>query len=439
MGEYQFPLLCSVGPMIRAIVMCFTLFVAPFAAAEDISFAQWRANFTKRAIAKHHAPAQVQNLLAGVTPNEKVLERDRYQPEFNRPIWAYLSSAVSPLRVENGKAAMQTHQALLQRLTAETGVPSEVITAIWGLESAYGKIQGNFDVVCALATLAHDGRRRSWAEGELMAILTLLERGAVRRSDLKGAWAGAMGQTQFLPSTFLQYAVDGDGDGRKDIWKSEADALASTANYLRRHGWNKGQTWAVEVTLPAAFNYTLAEDTPSSIEAWAARGVLPVNGRKWDEHETGQSARLLLPAGANGPKLLVTGNFRVFKRYNNSTAYALGVGLLSWALSNGQELITPWPVGAKPLSRSQIKEMQGLLKSNGHDPGGVDGVSGPNTRRALRAYQQRIGLVPDGFASVQVLENLRVSQHPRSVEPAASPGWNKANIQTPPNENTNKP
>ena len=278
------------------------------------------------------------------------------------------------------------------------------------MESAYGKIQGDFDIIRSLATLAHDGRRRNWAEGELLAAMSMLDQGLVTRENLKGAWAGAMGQTQFLPSTYLQYAVDGDGDGKKDIWNSEADALASTANYLRRHGWKADKTWGVEVNLATGFPYHLAEDTVLSIGSWQVRGASLAEDRKWSKDELGDSARLLLPAGANGPKLLISGNFRVIKRYNNSTAYALGVGLLARALVDETGLITAWPRDVKPLRRAQIKQMQELLKSNGHDPGGADGLAGPNTRRALRAYQQRIGLLADGFASEQMLQNLKVSQ-----------------------------
>jgi len=395
--------------MIRGFVACLVLLPSLVMAAPPLSFDAWRTAFTGRAVAVGHDQAHVRNLLADITPQETVLERDRFQPEFTRPIWQYLDSAVSSLRVQNGKTALAEHADLLTDLEEKTGVPTEIITAIWGLESAYGEIQGNFDVVRALATLAHDGRRRNWAEGELLAILTLLANNDIERENLKGAWAGAMGQTQFLPSTYLQYAVDGDGDGRKDIWNSKADALASTANYLRRHGWNQLEDWGIEVTLPADFAYELADDTVLSIGSWAVRGVTPIQGRNWHDNEQGQAARLLLPAGANGPKILIGGNFRVIKRYNNSTAYALGVGLLARALVDEGGLVGTWPTDMVPLSRAQITQMQELLQANGHDPGGVDGMAGPNTRRALRAYQQRIGLVADGFASQQVLQNLRLS------------------------------
>ncbi|VAV96237.1 Membrane-bound lytic murein transglycosylase B [hydrothermal vent metagenome] len=398
--------------MKKLLISLFLVFATPVFADEPISFEAWREAFAAKAIAAGHDKTLVQTLLTGLTPHAKVLERDRYQPEFTRPIWQYLDSAVSDLRVQGGKQALADHTLLLRDLQETTGVPAEIITAIWGLESAYGKIQGSFDVVRALATLAHDGRRRNWAEGELLAVLSMLANGDASREQLKGAWAGAMGQTQFLPSTYLQYAVDGDGDGRKDIWGSETDALASTANYLSRHGWKPGQSWGVEIQVPHGFAYQLADDTVLSIGSWQVRGAEPANGRNWSEHELGQAARLLLPAGAGGPKILVGKNFRVIKRYNNSTAYALGVGLLAKALVNRPGLRATWPTDIQPLSRTQIQQMQELLLANGHDPGGVDGLAGPNTRRALRDYQQRIGLLADGFATQQVLQNLKVSQKP---------------------------
>ncbi|MBL4617779.1 MAG: lytic murein transglycosylase [Robiginitomaculum sp.] len=379
-------------------------------AEQQLSYSSWLDQFVQRAVSEGHKEVKVRTLLADLTPDIAVLERDRHQPEFTRPIWKYLESAVSPLRVKGGKQAMQDHALILNELQSSTGVPAEIITAIWGLESAYGKIQGDFDIIRSLATLAHDGRRRNWAEGELLAAMTMLDQGAVTRENLKGAWAGAMGQTQFLPSTYLEYAVDGDANGTIDIWNSKADALASTANYLRRHGWKADKSWGVEVNLTSNFPYHLAEDTVLSIGSWQVRGASLAEDRQWSKDELGDAARLLLPAGAKGPKLLVSGNFRVIKRYNNSTAYALGVGLLARALVDEHGLIADWPQDVKPLQRAQIKQMQELLRSNGHDPGGVDGLAGPNTRRALRAYQQRIGLLADGFASEQMLQNLKVSK-----------------------------
>ncbi|MCF6292293.1 MAG: lytic murein transglycosylase [Robiginitomaculum sp.] len=395
---------------VYGIIIALFLF-SPLAKAEQqLSYPDWLEQFVQRAIAEGHQEAKVRTLLGDLTPDMAVLDRDRHQPEFTRPIWQYLESAVSPLRVKNGKQAMTEHALILSELQSSTGVPAEIIASIWGLESAYGKIQGDFDIIRSLATLAHDGRRRNWAEGELLAAMSMLDQGLVSRKNLKGAWAGAMGQTQFLPSTYLQYAVDGDGDGKKDIWNSEADALASTANYLRRHGWKTDKPWGVEVNLTSSFPYHLAEDTVLSIGSWQVRGASLAEDRKWSKTELGDGARLLLPAGAKGPKLLISGNFRVIKRYNNSTSYALGVGLLARALVDEAGLLTAWPRDVKPLRRAQIKQMQELLKSNGHDPGGVDGLAGPNTRRALRAYQQRIGLLADGFASEQMLQNLKVSQ-----------------------------
>lgn len=378
-------------------------------AAEQASFDQWAKQFVAKAAKAGHDEKQVRALFAGMQPDPAVIDRDRDQPEFVRPIWEYLDSAVSEARVKAGREAMVRQQGVLQGLELKTGVPRQIIVAVWGLESAYGKIQGSFDVVRSLATLAWEGRRQSWAEGELMATLTMLERG-VPRERMKGAWAGAMGQTQFIPSTYLAYAVDGDGDGQIDIWNSAPDALASTANYLSRHGWKKQQGWGEEVRLKKGFPVELAEDTVLSLGSWETRGASPLDADQWPQLRKGEAARLLLPAGANGPALLVGHNFKVIKRYNNSNAYALGVGLLARAIMGKPDIVATWPRDALPLKRAQVKELQQLLKDLGHDPAGVDGMAGPNTRRALRAYQAQVGLLPDGFVSQQALTNLRASK-----------------------------
>lgn len=376
--------------------------------AEQESFDQWVAQFVARAAKAGRDKARAEALFKGMEPDPAVLDRDRDQPEFVRPIWQYLDSAVSDARVKGGRAAMVQEQGVLQGLELKTGIPRQIIVAVWGLESAYGKIQGNFDVVRSLATLAWDGRRRNWAEGELLAVMTMLDNG-VPRNKLKGAWAGAMGQTQFIPSTFLAYAVDGDNDGQIDIWNSSADALASTANYLFKHGWKAKQPWGEEARLKKDFPYALAEDTVLSLGSWETRGASPMHAPEWPQLRKGEAARLLLPAGAQGPAILVGHNFRVIKRYNNSNAYALGVGLLARAIMGQSGLVAAWPRDALPLKRSEVKEMQQLLKNLGHDPAGLDGMAGPNTRRALRAWQAQAGLLPDGFVDQQALVNLRAS------------------------------
>ncbi len=376
-------------------------------AAPREPFAVWRADFAERAAAKGHDPALIAATFAGVEPDLALIRLDRDQPEFVRPLWEYLDSAVSESRRQTGRERLAEEAALLTQLEGRYGPPAEVITAIWGLESAYGAVIGDHDVVQALATLAWDGRRRALFERELMAVLTILASGAVDRSELIGGWAGAMGQTQFMPSTFVRYAVDHDGDGRKNLWSDRGDALASAAGYLSDHGWRRGAPWGVEVRLPEGFNHALADGRRNRVADWARLGVTRADGASWDEGRRAIAARLLSPAGARGPAFLTFANYDVIKRYNNSTAYALAVGLLSDALAGRGGVIAPWPRDEQPLARTEIEELQRRLSALGYDTAGVDGRIGPNTRKALRAWQADRGLAPDAFATVRLLDQLR--------------------------------
>ncbi len=386
--------------------VCLIFSTAVYAENQETSFSDWRTDFEARAIARGFAADLVTRTFEGLTSDPAVLERDGHQPEFTLTMADYLEGVLSGARIRGGRDAINTNAALFDEIAAHYHVPAQVLSAVWGLESAYGHIQGNFDVVRSLATLAHDGRRQSWAEGELFAVLRILSEGHANRDEMKGAWAGAMGQTQFLPTSYLDYAVDWDGDGRKDIWASRADALASTAYYLARHGWRAGEDWGVEVELPKGFAYELAEDTVLSIGSWSVRGAVRADHAIWTMAEQSRPAWLILPAGHKGPAFLVSKNFHVFKRYNNSTAYALGVGLLSDVLAGGAMVRTPWPSSTGVLSRTEIKALQSALGRAGFDAGKPDGISGPNTRRALRAFQVANDLVADGFLDRAVLDRL---------------------------------
>ncbi len=370
-------------------------------------FEVWRAGFTERAAAAGHDRALIARTLAGVEPDLSILELDRNQPEFVRPIWGYLDSAVSDSRQANGRARQAQEDALLQALETRWGVPAETITAVWGLESAYGAVIGDRDVVRSLATLAWDGRRRTFFERELMAVLQILAAGDAVRSDLIGGWAGAMGQTQFMPSTYVAYAVDYDEDGRKNVWADRGDALGSAAFYLARHGWRAGEPWGVEVVVPAGFNYALADGRRNSVAGWTRLGLRRADGRSWTPEQQGLRARVLAPAGAGGPKFFTFANYDVIKRYNNSTSYALAVGLLSDALSGRSGVAASWPRDEQPLTRTEVKEMQRRLTALGYATQGVDGRVGPNTRKALRAWQADQGLPADAFPTQRVLERIR--------------------------------
>ena len=333
-----------------------------------------------------------------------MIELDRAQPEFVRPVWQYLDGAVSPQRILAGKAQHQIYAKAIDDAAQRYGVPASILIAIWGVESSYGAHFGSFRTVDALATLAYDGRRRDWAKSELLAALTIVDKGLMSADRLIGSWAGAMGHTQFLPSVYLKYAVDVTGDGKPDIWASVPDVMASTANFLAQSGWRPSEPWGVEVRLPAAFDYSRAElNVRQDSDAWAVQGVRAMNGQPLPLM---QSASILTPAGANGPAVMVGNNFRVLLLYNSSTNYALAVSLLARQIDGDPGLLAPWPRQLKTLSRSDIEALQSALNRLGMDAGEVDGVVGPATRAGLRRYQASQGLIADGYPTQALLQRL---------------------------------
>lgn len=370
------------------------------------SFTQWREIFRQKALAEGIDAALFAQVFAGVVPDPAVIRADYSQPEFSKPIWEYLDSAVSAQRVSRGQQLLNTHSGTLAAIERRYGVPRQVLVAVWGMESNFGSYTGNKSVIRSLATLAHEGRRPQFAHEQLLAALRILQQGDISARHMLGSWAGAMGQTQFIPTTYLQHAVDFDGDGRRDIWGSPADALASTANYLRASGWQSGQSWGREVQLPAGFDYGLADHEQLwALGEWLSLGVrIAGNTQGLDLR---QRASLLLPAGHRGPAFLVFDNFRSILRYNNSTAYALGIALLAERFEGGGKVIAAWPRTEQPLSRSQRVELQQQLAARGFDPGISDGIIGANTRRAVRASQQQLGWPADGYPTLRLLEALR--------------------------------
>ena len=367
---------------------------------------RWVATFRPRALAAGITPATFDTAFRGIRYNEAVIEKDRNQAEFTRTIWDYLDSAVSDLRVENGKAALRQHRPTLDRLQATYGVPAEVITAVWGLESSYGANRGDIPVIEALATLAHDGRRGAFFEGQLIDALRILQQGDARPDAFTGSWAGAMGHTQFIPSSFHSFAVDFNGDGRRDIWSDDpTDALASTAAYLAKSGWQNGVPWGVEVTLPAGIDYELAGTGAAKPTAdWAALGLRDAAGGPLPDIGP---AELLLPAGAQGAAFLITPNFRAIERYNTADAYVIAIGHLSDRLAGGGPIRAAWPRQDRALTGEERRELQERLTAAGFDTGGVDGKIGPKTLAAVRAFQRSLGLIPDGYASPEILKRLR--------------------------------
>ena len=371
-------------------------------ATGNAKFQNWIKGFRGRALSAGIKGSVFDKAFRGVRYNADVIAKDRNQAEFKKRIWDYLDSAASPDRVSEGKAALRKHRRTLEAIEAKYGVEKEVVAAVWGLESRYGTRKGDINVIEAMATLAYDGRRGAFFEKQLIAALKILQSGDVAPRNMKGSWAGAMGHTQFIPTSYLAFAVDVTGDGRRDIWSDNpADALGSTAAYLSRHGWKKGMPWGLEVKVPKGFKPTNAKRMPSD---WAARGVTDIKGRPVRDYG---SARILMPAGTAGAKFMVFKNFDVIKRYNNADAYAIGVGHLGDRIGGGPAIQASWPRGYTPVTFEQRKEIQRRLKRKGYPLEKIDGIIGPNTVKSIKAYQQSIGVKADGFPSKELLGYLK--------------------------------
>ncbi len=394
-------------------ILCagFLFFSNSFGFAQGSGFQKWIAGYKRTAVAQGVNSQLYDQVFKGMTPDPRIKKSAENQPEFTHAIWQYLDSAVSADRVLYGRSMLDEWSGWLDKIEAKYGVNRHVVLAIWGMESSYGRILDNKSIVRstprALATLAYNGGRRAkYAREQLIAALKILQAGDVSPAQMRGSWAGAMGHTQFIPTTYQAYAVDITGDGKRDIWNSIPDALASTAAYLNKMGWQSGQTWGYEVTLPKNFNYHLSNQRKQQpVLNWSKLGVKRANGLSFPRNA--DMARLYTPAGANGPAFLLLKNFYVIKRYNNSSAYALGVGHLSDRLLGLADFSAKWPRGDRPLTFSEKKALQKGLSEMGYKPGAVDGKIGERTRQAIQAYQKASGLVPDGHDSVQLLNRLQ--------------------------------
>ena len=349
-------------------------------------------------------------------PDKTVLDVLDAQPEFTTPIWDYLAALVDQQRVDDGQAMLKTHAAILAQVAQQYGVDAQTVVAVWGVESDYGKTFGKRPLLTSLATLSCFGRRQAFFRGEFFATLKLLQSGDLKPEGLTGSWAGAFGHTQFMPTTYQRIAVDGDGDGRRDLVGSIPDALASTANYLKRAGWRTGEPWGYEVKLPAGFDASLAgRKNKRPLNDWIARGVTRIDGTPVLPADT--QAGVLLPAGAKGPAFLVFRNFDAIYSYNAAESYALAIATLSDRLHGGAVLVTPWPTDDPGLGRGERKQLQQLLLARGHAIGEADGMIGTLTRRAIVLEQQRLGLQPqDGRAGQKILEAL-VAEGPSLTSP----------------------
>lgn len=343
---------------------------------------------------------------AGLAPDLRIMDLMDAQPEFTKAFWDYLDILVTDARLQKGREILAAHRPIFEAVERAYGVDRYIIAAIWGIESNYGTAIGERPVLRSTATLACIGRRQAYFREEFLSALEILHRGDVRPEDLKGSWAGAFGPTQFMPTAFKRYAVDFDGDGRRDVVTSVPDIIASTANNLKKDGWQPGHTWGYEVVVPQGFDYMLADPSKQfTLAQWETLGLRRPGGLAFPRpHER---AYLMVPAGARGPGFLMLNNFRVIMKYNPAEAYALAIGHFADRLRGGGPFVQPWPRDEPVLSRTERYELQQLLAARGYDVGEPDGRLGPRTRAALRRYQASVGLVPDGFASATVLSYLR--------------------------------
>ena len=398
----------------RHLILSTALVVSSFlssAHADEAAFASCLAGLRADAQAKGVSGATYDTHTAALAPDMAVIDFLDAQPEFVTPIWDYLAALVDDERVADGRAMLAEWAPVLARVEAEYGVDAATVVAVWGVESNYGRNFGSRPLLTSLSTLSCFGRRQSFFRGEFFTTLRIIQEGHVAPDRLTGSWAGAFGHTQFMPSTFMRLAVDFDGDGRRDLVDSVPDALASTANFLKRAGWRSDLPWGFEVSLPQGMDVSGAgRRNKQPISAWAARGVRRIDGAPMPAAAT--PAGLLLPAGKDGPAFLVTRNFDAVYSYNAAESYGLAIAHLSDRLRGGAPFATPWPTDDPGLSRAERRELQQLLIARGHDIGEADGMIGARTREALKLEQAALGLAADGRAGQRVLQALRASPRP---------------------------
>jgi membrane-bound lytic murein transglycosylase B len=379
-----------------------------FVVAREQAFQAFIAALWPLAEQRGVSRATFDRAFAGASFDPKVVAMTGAQPEFVLPIWDYVAAAVSVDRVERGRREADAEGVWLAKANEAYGVDGSIILGVWGLETDFGGFVGSNNVIQALATLAYVRFRGDYFRDELLSALVILEEGDIAPAMMRGSWAGAMGQMQFMPSSYLAYAVDFEGHGRRDIWMSDADAIGSTANYLAKHGWTAGLPWGFEVRLPSDFELSDADSSsPAAFSAFAARGVVRADGSPWPESGEG---RLMILAGLAGPMFLVTSNFDVIKAYNNSTAYALSVGLLGDAVTGGGGLAAAWPTRDRPPAAVEIRTLQAKLKKMGYEVGEIDGMIGDELQSAVRAFQERNALAPDGYADPALLQRVAAAR-----------------------------
>jgi len=376
------------------------LFVSPATSQESVdraAFTQCLNRLRLEAEARGISGLLYQRLTARLSPDARVLALLDRQPEFVIPIWQYLANLVDRERIQSAQHQLAEQAPLLSRIERQYGVEAELLIAFWAIESNFGRNLGRFDLVQSLATLSCFGRRQDYFRGEFLTLAEIIARGEITNLSPRGSWAGAFGQTQFMPSTFARYAVDGDGDGVRDLYQSLPDIFASTANFLKQLGWRYGEPWGIEVRLPVGWtSVPTGRKQKRPTREWLAMGLTRADGQPWVREALPEEAALLLPAGSNGPAILLFRNYEAIYRYNAAESYALAVGLLFWALRDShwaaqydpkQPFRTPWPTDDPPLTRSEISDLQERLEALGFATGGVDGALGNSTREALRQFQ----------------------------------------------------
>lgn len=350
--------------------------------------------------------ANFERFTAGLTPDLRIMDLMDSQPEFTKAIWEYLDILVNDNRMAKGREVLAKYKPQFDAVERAYGVDRYIIASIWGIESNYSTMIGDRSVLRSTATLACVGRRQKYFRDEFLVTLEILHRGDLRPEQMRGSWAGAFGPTQFMPTAFKRFAVDADGDGRRDVVDNPADLIASTANNLKKDGWQAGKSWGYEVALPRGFDFMLADRARAmTLAQWEQIGVRRANGQPFPHPS--DKAYLLAPAGADGPGFLMLQNFRVIMKYNPAEAYALAIGHFADRLRGGPPFVQPWPRNERVLSRRERLELQQLLAQKGFYRGTPDGQFGGHTREALRGFQASIGAPADGFATAAMLERLR--------------------------------
>lgn len=380
-----------------------TAYIPPIQTEKD--FQLWLTDFKKTAYTKGISSKTIRIAFKDTQLDPSILELDRKQPEFFSGFWKYFARATSEWRIEKGQKLYKENLTQLSKITKKYGIPERILVSFWGLETNYGGYTGTTPIIEALATLSYDLRRRDFFSTELIAALKIIDKGYVQASEMKGSWAGAMGQCQFMPSNYLRYAVDGDMDNKKDLWNSKPDIFNSMGNFLKRLGWKRNGQWANEVILPTNFNYALADGSTSySLEKWQQLGIKIINSTDLNKNN---QAKLILATDYQGPAFLVYDNFFIIKRWNNSTKYALAVGHLADRIIGKSALSKSAPKIELKISREQTKELQQKLMGKGYELGGADGIAGSKTRKAIRDYQIKQNLPADGYPSLRMLKILR--------------------------------